>query len=643
MTDGSPAGADTVGDALLSDAVTTGDLAIETHGLTKRFRSQVAVDGVDLAVPRGAVFGFLGPNGSGKTTTIRMLLGLVAASAGGARVLGADMPRHVDSVLPRVGALVEGPAFSPYLSGVANLRRFDAADRHAPRGTRAARVDEALDRVGLSHAGGKKVHAYSLGMKQRLGIANALLMRRELLVLDEPTNGLDPQGTREVRALIRSLADDGTTVFVSSHLLAEVEQVCSHVGVMSAGKLVAQGTLEEFRDAGEARVLVRTPDAAGGATGADAARHGRRRRSRRRRGRRPLRVVGCRTRGHRRSAGRRRGSGAGVRGRTREPRAAVRRAHRRGVRRCPVTLPIRDSRRRRVSMRPLRGLLDHRMRRRRPAAPAARGGTLSLFASELLTLFRRRRTWALLGALALIPILIAVAIRIAGDAPSGRGPAFLGQITENGLFVGVTAMVVAIPLFLPLTIGVVAGDTIAGEASHGTLRYLLIAPAGRIRLLVVKYAATAVFCAAATLTVVVVGTLIGWALFPVGPVTLLSGATVSVGEGLLRFLAIAAYVTVSLLGLSAIGLFLSTLTTVPVGAMAATAILAVVAQIMGALPQLEWVHPWLFTEYWLGFADLLRQPPVWDSFADNALLQAGYVVVFGALAVSRMLTKDVLS
>ncbi|KRE29360.1 ABC transporter ATP-binding protein [Agromyces sp. Soil535] len=238
------------------------DLAIETHGLTKRFRSQLAVDDLDLAVPPGAVYGFLGPNGSGKTTTIRMLLGLVAATAGDARVLGADMPRHVDSVLPRVGALVEGPAFSPYLSGEANLRRFDAADREAPRRTRAARVVEALDRVGLSHAARKKVHAYSLGMKQRLGIANALLMRRELLVLDEPTNGLDPQGTREVRALIRSFAEDGTTVFVSSHLLAEVEQVCTHVGVMSAGRLVAQGTLDEFRAEGETRVLVRTPDAA---------------------------------------------------------------------------------------------------------------------------------------------------------------------------------------------------------------------------------------------------------------------------------------------------------------------------------------------------------------------------------------------
>jgi ABC-2 type transport system ATP-binding protein len=237
------------------------DLAIETHGLTKRFRSQVAVDGIDLAVPPGAVFGFLGPNGSGKTTTIRMLLGLVAATAGDARVLGADMPRHVDAVLPRVGALVEGPAFSPYLSGEANLHRFDAADRRAPRRTRFARVAEALDRVGLSHAARKKVHAYSLGMKQRLGLANALLMPRDLLVLDEPTNGLDPQGTREVRALIRSFADDGTTVFVSSHLLAEVEQICTHVGVMSAGRLVTQGTLDEFRDEGEARVLVRTPDA----------------------------------------------------------------------------------------------------------------------------------------------------------------------------------------------------------------------------------------------------------------------------------------------------------------------------------------------------------------------------------------------
>jgi ABC-2 type transport system ATP-binding protein len=236
------------------------ELAIQTRGLTKKFGRQAAVDGIDLAVPRGAVFGFLGPNGSGKTTTIRVMLGLASATSGEVCVLGREMPRHLREVLPRVGALVEGPAFYPYLSGAANLHRLDTADRHAPSSTRAARVDGALARVGLSHAAGKKVRAYSLGMKQRLGIANALLSPRDLLVLDEPTNGLDPQGTREVRSLVRSLAAEGTTVFVSSHLLAEVEQMCTHAAVMSAGALVAQGSLDELRQVGQAQVRLRTPD-----------------------------------------------------------------------------------------------------------------------------------------------------------------------------------------------------------------------------------------------------------------------------------------------------------------------------------------------------------------------------------------------
>jgi ABC-2 type transport system ATP-binding protein len=170
------------------------------------------------------------------------------------------MPRDALRVLPRIGALVEGPAFYPYLSGEANLRRLDTANRQAPTSTRKARVATALDRVGLSHAAGKRVRAYSLGMKQRLGIAAALLAPRELLVLDEPTNGLDPQGTREVRALVRSLAADGATVFVSSHLLAEVEQICSHVGVMSNGELVSQGTLDTLRNLTRPRLRVETPD-----------------------------------------------------------------------------------------------------------------------------------------------------------------------------------------------------------------------------------------------------------------------------------------------------------------------------------------------------------------------------------------------
>ncbi|HEX4057041.1 MAG TPA: ABC transporter ATP-binding protein [Galbitalea sp.] len=236
------------------------DLAIETRGLTKKFGSYAAVKDMDLRVPRGAVFGFLGPNGSGKTTTIRLLLGLASPTSGEARVLGSNIATHRGHILPRVGALVEGPGFYPYLSGAANLRRLDSADRYAPGQTRRARVADALERVGLSSAANKTVKAYSLGMKQRLGIANALLTPRELLILDEPTNGLDPQGTREVRNLVRSLAASGTTVFVSSHLLAEIEQICTHAAVMSAGDLVAQGTLDELRQVGRARARVATPD-----------------------------------------------------------------------------------------------------------------------------------------------------------------------------------------------------------------------------------------------------------------------------------------------------------------------------------------------------------------------------------------------
>jgi len=269
---------------------------------------------------------------------------------------------------------------------------------------------------------------------------------------------------------------------------------------------------------------------------------------------------------------------------------------------------------------------------------------LPLLGSEISVLFRRRRTWAMLASLALIPVLIALAVRLTSSRPpSGRGPAFLDQVSQNGLFVSFVGLLVSVPLFLPLTVGVVAGDTIAGEASAGTLRYLLIAPAGRVRLLVVKYLATAVFCLAATLAVAIAGAIIGAALFPIGPVALLSGDTIGVVDSIVRSLIIAAYITVSLLGLSAIGLFISTMTDVPVGAMATTIVLSVVSQVLDSLPQLDGLHPWLFSHYWLGFADLLRQPISWDSFGSNVLLQAGYVVVFGALAFGRFSTKDILS
>jgi ABC-2 type transport system ATP-binding protein len=237
------------------------DLAIHTTGLTKRFGSVAVVDGIDLAVPVGSVFGFLGPNGSGKTTTIRMLLGLIAPSAGDLRLLGRDLGAGLDAALPRVGALVEGPAFYPWLSGWDNLARFDRAGPDPRRPSRRRRIGEALERVGLSAAAGKRYRAYSLGMRQRLGLAAALLRPRDLLILDEPTNGMDPQGTREIRQLVRALAAEGATIFLSSHLLAEIEQICTHVGVMHLGRLVAQSALADLEAGAPRHLRVETPDA----------------------------------------------------------------------------------------------------------------------------------------------------------------------------------------------------------------------------------------------------------------------------------------------------------------------------------------------------------------------------------------------
>ena len=224
-------------------------LLVETNDLTKRYGSRItAVDRVSLSVRRGEVYGFLGPNGAGKTTTLRMLLGLVRPTSGGATVLGRA-PGHPET-MARVGALVETPGFYPYLSGRDNLR---VLARHA--GVAKDRVDAVLERVDLSDRAGDRYATYSLGMKQRLGVAATLLKDPELLVLDEPTNGLDPAGMRDMRALIRELGSSGHTVLLSSHLLGEVQQLCDRVGVISHGRLIAESTVDDLR--GQAGLLVR--------------------------------------------------------------------------------------------------------------------------------------------------------------------------------------------------------------------------------------------------------------------------------------------------------------------------------------------------------------------------------------------------
>ncbi|MFI1304515.1 ABC transporter permease [Streptomyces sioyaensis] len=274
--------------------------------------------------------------------------------------------------------------------------------------------------------------------------------------------------------------------------------------------------------------------------------------------------------------------------------------------------------------------------------------SLGLLRNEIAVTFRRWRTLALLAVLAGVPVLVGIAVRIesggggaGGGGGGGAGPAFLSQVTHNGLFLVFTSLAVTLPFFLPMSVGVLAGDALAGEAHGGTLRYLLVAPAGRTRLLLVKYATTLTFCLVATLVVALSALLTGALLFPLGEVTLLSGTSISFGEGLLRALAIAGAVALSLVGVAAVGLFVSTLTTSGIAAMATTVGLLITVQIVDTVPQLAAVQPYLFPHYWLSFADLLRDPVYWDQLQKNFGLQALYALVFGSAAWARFTSRDI--
>jgi ABC-2 type transport system permease protein len=265
-----------------------------------------------------------------------------------------------------------------------------------------------------------------------------------------------------------------------------------------------------------------------------------------------------------------------------------------------------------------------------------------LLRSELRLVFRRRRNLALLGVLATGPILLGLAINAAGPAP-GEGPPLFSQVTQNGLFLGLASVLVALPLFLPLAVSVVSGEAVAGEASTGTLRNILVVPAGRTRLLLVKYVGVAAFALACATTVVAVGIVTGLMLFPGGDVVLLSGTTVSFGEALYRAGLFTLYIAAMLATVGAIGLFFSTLTEVPMGAMAATATLTIIAQILDTIPQVRVIHEYLYTHWWLAAGDVMRDPMALDDIRTGLLTQAVYVAVFGALAWARFTTKDVTS
>ena len=263
--------------------------------------------------------------------------------------------------------------------------------------------------------------------------------------------------------------------------------------------------------------------------------------------------------------------------------------------------------------------------------------------AELLHLFRRRRIHALLGVLAALPVVIVVVLKFAGGPGNGEGPTFLNQVTNNGVFAALAALTITLPVFLPLAVSIVAGDAIAGEATQGTLRYLLARPTGRTRLLVAKAVSVVVFCFVATLAVAVAGLVVGSILFPVGRVVTLSGDTLSLWAGILRIVGAAGVVSLSLLGLAAIGMFASTLTDVAIGAMAATLGVLILSGVLDAIPQLSAIHPWMFTHGWLSFGDLLRTHVTWTAIGKNLALQAGYVLVFATAAWARFTTKDVLA
>ncbi|HZB51693.1 MAG TPA: ABC transporter permease [Mycobacteriales bacterium] len=278
------------------------------------------------------------------------------------------------------------------------------------------------------------------------------------------------------------------------------------------------------------------------------------------------------------------------------------------------------------------------------APPRRAGGAGRFLRSELGMVFRRRRNQVILAVLAAVPVLIAVAVRVAAPPENpDEGPPFLYGVAGNGVFVALTALTVVLPFFLPLAVSVASGDTVAGEASLGTLRYLLAVPVSRTRLLLVKYVGSVAYALAAVLLVAAVGIGIGALLFPVGPVTLLSGAQVPLATGLVRVLLVALYLAAMMAGLAMVGLFVSTLTESPIAAMATTAVLAVASQVLDAVPQLDWLHPWLFSHYWLDFGDLLRDPVATEGPVRGLLVTAAYTLVFGSLAWARMTTKDVSS
>ena len=576
---------------------------VTARGLVKRYGEIVAVDHVDLTVEPGDVFGYLGPNGAGKTTSLRMMLGLIRPTEGSVRLFGRDPLEEGAKALDGVAGFVEEPRFYPYLSGRKNLRLLADYDD----GDSRSRIEEMLELVELRDRAKDRVGGYSHGMRQRLGIAASLLREPKLLLLDEPTTGLDPAGMRDMRELVRRLAGEGLTVLLSSHLLGEVEDLCNRVAIIRKGQIVYEGALKQLLATARER-LPHADDRARAGEGALslASRH------RRGRARRPAARVqggrGCARRPHDRA---RPGPHRGHRARPcdREPRRPVPRAHRRRVER-----------------------------------PRSRGGrrmsaVAKVYRWEIAKLLAQKRTYLGVGTAALVPVIFVVVLVLQtggpNDVPLGR------YIRDTGLAVPFVVLFFMSIWGFPLITALVAGDIVAAESQHGTLKTILTRSRDRGEVFTGKVLATITYTLTIILAMGLVGLVAGSIAWGFHPLTSLSGTKVSAGHGVGLLAASLAIYAFPLVGIAAFGLMLSTITRNSAAAVVGTLMWALLMQLLGVLPGTESFRAYLLgTQFdaWHGF---LRTPADWSPVIRAVWVCALYIALPLAAAYTVFLRRDV--
>ncbi len=580
---------------------------VEARGLVKTYGEITAVDHVDLTVEQGDVYGYLGPNGAGKTTSLRMLLGLIRPSSGSAKLFGRDPMIDGVRALEGVAGFVEAPRFYPYLSGRKNLELVAALDS----GDARSQIDAALDTVDLTDRAKDKVGGYSHGMRQRLGIAGALIRRPQLLLLDEPATGLDPAGMRDMRALIRSLADSGITVLLSSHLMNEVEELCNRVAIIRAGRIVYEGGLDELRASAAGSYTLRTSDDELAAQicaihDGPARLH--------RHARRPA---------HARGRGRDRG--AQPRARALGRRTALARAGRRLARGA--------------LLRAHRGCATGTRRRARARAGGVMPHTATVYRWELRKLVAQKRTYLGLAAATIAPSIFVAALALQSGAP-GDVP-FGSYVRDTGLAAPLVLLTFGSIWLFPLIASLVAGDIVAAEDGNGTLKTILTRSVTRGQLFAAKVGAAVTYALLALLAMAVVSLTEATIAWGFNPITSLSGTTVSAGEGLALVFASMGVYALPLLAITAIGVLLSTVTRNSAGAVVGALMIALLMQLIGILPGIEAIEPYLLTTQFDAWHGFLRTPIDWEPIIRGGWVSAVYAAVALASAYVVFLRRDV--